>query len=104
VVHHASALALYCNMSETPTRTRRQFPATYKLQILAAADACTKPAELGAIFESSTNRSSPAVSVTASCARRDRTPAIPSVFGALLPPSLQAATTHTANSTADCRH
>ena len=34
----------------SPTRTRRQFTATYKLQILAAADACTKPGELGALL------------------------------------------------------
>ena len=34
---------------ESPTRTRRQFPATYKLQILAAA-ACTMPGELGALL------------------------------------------------------
>ena len=34
----------------SPTRTRRQFPATYKLQILAAADACTKLGELGALL------------------------------------------------------
>ena len=32
------------------TRTRRQFSAAYKLQILAAADACTKPGELGALL------------------------------------------------------
>ena len=34
----------------SPTRTRRQFTATYKLQILTAADACTKPGELGALL------------------------------------------------------
>jgi len=34
----------------SPTRTRRQFTATYKLEILAAADACTKPGELGALL------------------------------------------------------
>ena len=34
----------------SPTRTRRQFTTTYKLQILAAADACTKPGELGALL------------------------------------------------------
>ena len=34
----------------SPTRTRRQFTATYKLQILAAAAACTKPGELGALL------------------------------------------------------
>ena len=34
----------------SPTRTRRQFTATYKLQILATADACTKPGELGALL------------------------------------------------------
>jgi transposase len=34
----------------SPTRTRRQFTATYKLQILAAADACTKAGELGALL------------------------------------------------------
>lgn len=32
------------------TRTRRQFKSAYKLQILAAADACTKPGELGALL------------------------------------------------------
>jgi hypothetical protein len=32
------------------TRTRRQFTATYTLQILTAADACTKPGELGALL------------------------------------------------------
>ena len=32
----------------SPTRSRRQFSAAYKLQILTAADACTKPGELGA--------------------------------------------------------
>ena len=34
----------------SPPRTRRQFRTTYKLQILAAADACTKPGELGALL------------------------------------------------------
>ena len=34
----------------SPTRTRRQFSTTYKLQILAAADACTKAGELGALL------------------------------------------------------
>ena len=34
----------------SPTRTRRQFSAAYKLQILTAADACTKPGELGALL------------------------------------------------------
>ena len=34
----------------SPTRTRRQFTATYKLEILAAADACTKQGELGALL------------------------------------------------------
>ncbi len=33
----------------SPTRTRRQFSTAYKLQILAAADACTKAGELGAL-------------------------------------------------------
>jgi transposase len=32
------------------TRTRRQSKSAYKLQILAAADACTKPGELGALL------------------------------------------------------
>ena len=32
----------------SPTRTRRQFTATYTLQILTAADACTKPGACGA--------------------------------------------------------
>lgn len=32
------------------TRTRRQFSAAYKLQMLAAAVACTKPGELGALL------------------------------------------------------
>ena len=31
-------------------RTRRQFSAAYKLQILAAAVACTTPGELGALL------------------------------------------------------
>ncbi len=34
----------------SPTRTRRQFSSAYKLQILAAADACTKAGELGALL------------------------------------------------------
>ena len=34
----------------SPTRSRRQFSAAYKLQILTAADACTKPGELGALL------------------------------------------------------
>ncbi len=34
----------------SPTRTRRQFSTTYTLQILAAADACTKAGELGALL------------------------------------------------------
>ena len=34
----------------SPTRSRRQFSAAYKLQILTAADACTKPGELGAVL------------------------------------------------------
>ena len=34
----------------SPTRTRRQFTTTYKLQILAAADACTKSGALGALL------------------------------------------------------
>ena len=34
----------------SPTRTRRQFTATYTLQILAAADASTKPGALGALL------------------------------------------------------
>lgn len=34
----------------SPTRTRRQFSAAYKRQILTAAAACTKPGELGALL------------------------------------------------------
>ena len=34
----------------SPTRTRRQFSTAYTLQILAAADACTKPGELGTLL------------------------------------------------------
>lgn len=34
----------------SPTRSRRQFSAAYKLQILTAAEACTKPGELGALL------------------------------------------------------
>ena len=34
----------------SPTRTRGQFTTTYTLQILAAADACTKLGELGALL------------------------------------------------------
>jgi transposase-like protein len=34
----------------SPTRGRRQFSAAYKLQILAAADACSKPGEVGALL------------------------------------------------------
>ena len=34
----------------SPTRTCRQFAATYKLQILAAADACTRLGDLGALL------------------------------------------------------
>ena len=34
----------------SPTRSRRQFSAADKLQILTAADACTKPGELGALL------------------------------------------------------
>ena len=34
----------------SPTRTRRQFCTAYKLQMLAAAEACTKPGELGALL------------------------------------------------------
>jgi transposase len=33
-----------------PTRTRRRFSSAQKLQLLAAADACTKPGELGALL------------------------------------------------------
>ena len=32
------------------TRTRRRFTTAYKLQILVAADGCTKPGELGALL------------------------------------------------------
>ena len=34
----------------SPTRTRRQFTSAFKLQMRAAADACTKPGELGALL------------------------------------------------------
>lgn len=34
----------------SPTQMRRQFSTTYKLQMLVAADACTKPGELGALL------------------------------------------------------
>ncbi len=34
----------------SPTRTRRQFSTAYKVQILTAAAACTKPGELGALL------------------------------------------------------
>ena len=34
----------------SPTRTRRQFSAAFKLQMLAAADACIQPGELGALL------------------------------------------------------
>ena len=34
----------------SPTRTRRQFSTAYKLQILAAAAACTRAGELGALL------------------------------------------------------
>ena len=34
----------------SPTRTRLQFSTAYKLQILSAAAACTKPGELGALL------------------------------------------------------
>jgi len=34
----------------SPTRTRHQFNTAYKLQILAAAAACLKPGELGALL------------------------------------------------------
>ena len=34
----------------SPTRTRRQFTTAYKRRILAAAEACTKPGELGALL------------------------------------------------------
>jgi transposase len=34
----------------SPTRTRRRFTAAFKLQMLEAADQCTKPGELGALL------------------------------------------------------
>ena len=50
----SSALAvLPLSTNETgvsATRTRRRFSTAYKVQILAAADACTKPGELGAVL------------------------------------------------------
>ncbi len=34
----------------SPTRTRRQFSTAYKVQILTAAAACSKPSALGALW------------------------------------------------------
>ena len=34
----------------SPTRTRRRFPAAYKLKILEAAAQCAKPGDLGALL------------------------------------------------------
>ena len=34
----------------SPSRTRRQFSAAYKVQILTAADACTQQGELSALL------------------------------------------------------
>ena len=39
---------LHQDIGVSPTRTRRQFSTTYKLQILAAATTCLEPGELGA--------------------------------------------------------
>jgi len=41
---------LHQDTGVSPTRTRRQFSTAYKLQILAAAEACTKAGELGALL------------------------------------------------------
>ena len=41
---------LHQDSGVSPARTRRQFSTVYKLQILAAAAACTKAGELGALL------------------------------------------------------
>lgn len=41
---------LHQDTGVSSTRTRRQFSSAYKLQILAAANACTKVGELGALL------------------------------------------------------
>jgi len=41
---------LHQDTGVSPTRTRRQFTTAYKRRILAAAEACTKPGELGALL------------------------------------------------------
>lgn len=41
---------MYHDTGVSPTRTRRQFTTAYKRRILAVAEACTKPGELGALL------------------------------------------------------
>ncbi len=41
---------LVANPAVTPKVSRRRFPMTYKLKVLAEAEACQKPGELGALL------------------------------------------------------
>ena len=41
---------LVANPAVTPKTTRRRFPLSYKLKVLAEAEACKKPGELGALL------------------------------------------------------